>query len=101
MGAVLKAFDAGVKANKSLDMKVDAALIATGRELANQIDYAVENLEGSDVTKALYLTPHLVNILKEMGATPAVRATVVASSAPAGKKTTSGLASVSNIPRPA
>lgn len=101
MGALLKAFDEGVKANSALDLKVDAALIATGRELANQIDYAVAELSGQDVTKALYLTPHLVNILKEMRATPEARAVVAGKAAEAkpGKKST--LASVSNIPRPA
>lgn len=98
MGSVLDAFDQGVTSSADLDKKVDAALIATGRELANQIDYAVENLTGSDLTKALYLTPHLVNILKEMRATPASR---VAVEKPKSEKPRGKLASVSDIPRPA
>ena len=97
MGDLLDAFNSGAKANKGLDEKVDAALVEAGRTLANQIDYAVENLSGQDVTKALYLTPHLVNILREMRATPAAR--VVAEKS-AEAKSGGKLASVSNIPRP-
>jgi hypothetical protein len=97
MGSVLTAFDEGVASSTDLDRKVDAAIIATGRELANQIDYAVENLSGTDLTKALYLTPHLVNILKEMRATPASR---VAVEKPKNEKPRGKLASVSEIPRP-
>lgn len=98
MGAVLKAFDEGVKSSTDLDAKVDAALIATGREIANHVDFAVENLSGQDLTKALYLTPHLVNILREMRATPASR---VAVEKPKNEKSRGKLASVSDIPRPA
>lgn len=99
MGSVLSAFDKGVASSVDLDKKVDAALIATGRELANQIDFAVANLSGTELTKALYLTPHLVNILKEMRATPASR---VAVEKPKNEGKSRGpLASVSDIPRPA
>jgi hypothetical protein len=52
---------------------VDEALVESGYRIANQIDYAVENLSGQDLTKALYLMPHLVNILRELLATPAAR----------------------------
>ena len=97
MGAVLDAYDLGVKSSTDLDANVDAAIVATGRELANQIDYAVDNLTGTDLTKALYLTPHLVNILKEMRATPASR---VAVEKPKNEKPRGKLASVSEIPRP-
>jgi hypothetical protein len=95
---MLDAFNKGVAASKVLDKKTDAGLIASGQVLANQIDYAIENLSGQEVTKALYLTPHLVNILREMKATPAARDVAAkASEAKSGGK----LASVSNIPRPA
>lgn len=72
MGDLLDSFDKTVKDNGLLTT-TDSALVEAGRTIANQIDYAVENLSGQDVTKALYLTPHLVNILREMLATPAAR----------------------------
>lgn len=98
MGSLLDAYNASVRDNAALDVKVDKALIESGRTIARQIDYAVDHLEGQDVTKALYLMPHLVNILKEMRATPLVRATPAAP--PTESKKKSRLASVSDIPRP-
>lgn len=100
MGDLLDAYNASVRDNPSVDAKVDKALVESGRTIARQIDYAVDHLEGQDVTKALYLMPHLVNILKELRATPLVRATPAAGS-PAEPKKKSPLASVSDIPRPA
>ena len=75
MGDLTKAFDRTTKAS-GLTGAEDAAVVAAGRTIAQQIDFAVENLEGQEVTKALYLTPHLMNVLKEMLATPASRAAV-------------------------
>lgn len=72
MGEIRDAFDQSVDSN-ALVRDSDAALIATGRKIADQIDFAVENLEGQDLTKALYLSPHLVNICRELLATPASR----------------------------
>ncbi len=72
MGSVRDAFDVSVMSN-TLVREPDAALIENGRKLADQIDYAVENFSGQDLTKALYLTPHLVNIERELLATPASR----------------------------
>lgn len=74
MGDLTDAFNKTVKACELSD--VDAAVTEAGRTIARQIDYAVDHLEGQDVTKALYLTPHLMNVLKEMLATPAARAAV-------------------------
>lgn len=71
MGDLLTAFERTVGAKPRQDQ--DAALIETGRQIAAQIDCAVETLQGSDLTKALYLSPHLVNILRELLATPAAR----------------------------
>lgn len=51
----------------------DEALIQSGRMIASQIDYAVTHGSGVEVTKALYLMPHLMNVLTEMGATPEAR----------------------------
>lgn len=82
-----KAYDASIKANAQV-LEVDEALVEAGRAIADQIDFAVENLTGSDLTKALYLTPHLMNVLREMHATPESRraAGVVVEEAKAGAK---------------
>lgn len=72
MGDLRSAFDGTVKASK-LIRPVDSALVEAGRKIASQIDRTVEFGEGQDVTKALYLVPHMVNILREMLATPASR----------------------------
>lgn len=68
---VLAAFDKAVSALRLRDE--DGALVASGRAIAQQIDFGVTHLLGADVTKALYLVPQLVNVLKELGATPAAR----------------------------
>ena len=72
MAGIRDAFDASISASSLID-PVDAAIVAAGRALADQIDFAVDNLTGQDVTKALYLMPHLVNVLREMYATPKSR----------------------------
>lgn len=69
-----EAFEATVEALP--DDARDAAAIAAGRALAAQIDYAVVHLTGQDVTKALYLMPHLLNVLDRLGATPKARADI-------------------------
>lgn len=72
-GELRTAFDASVKASAEIDDSLDSALVATGRALADEIDYAIGNLSGQERTKALYLVPHLMNVMKEMLATPAAR----------------------------
>lgn len=81
-GSLVEAFETSVKASEVED--VDAALIATGRRLAFQIDTVVRAGKAVETTKALYLVPHLMNVLRELGATPTARAeigTVVATTA--------------------
>ena len=51
----------------------DTAVIQTGRMIAQQIDYTVTHGTGQEVTKALYLVPHLMNVLTALGATPQAR----------------------------
>lgn len=70
--ALRKGVDATVGASEDLD-PVDAALVATMRKIADHIDDAVATQRGETLTKALYLVPHLMSFLKEMGATPAAR----------------------------
>lgn len=77
-----EAFDRSAKTSEDLDRDVDAALVEAGRKIADRVDEAVATGEGVEVTKALYLVPHMVNVLREMLATPASR-TAAQSAAPA------------------
>lgn len=63
--------------------ETDIALVAAGRAIARQIDDTIRHGTGTDITKVLYLVPHLMNVLRELGATPAARAAVQTA---AGKK---------------
>ena len=60
---------------------IDGTVVSAGRAVAAQIDWAVKHGVGQEVTKALYLLPHLMNVLRELGATPAAR-NAVAEAAP-------------------
>ena len=74
MATLLEAFDSAVAGNKQIEA-VDAATVATGRSIAETIDkvLADDTATATDRTKALYLAPHLVSILKELLATPLAR----------------------------
>jgi len=54
----------------------DKAAVALARSYAQRIDEAVANGEGQEVTKALYLGPHLLNTLRALGGAPAERKTL-------------------------
>ena len=75
MADLLTAFDAAVAGNKQIEAGVDDATVATGRSIAKAIDDILADPEATatDKTKALYLAPHLVAILKELLATPLAR----------------------------
>lgn len=75
--ALRKAFDASVKSSDSVE-DVDSALLSAGAAIADRVDEARATGEGQELTKALYLLPHMVNVLREMLATPASRANAVA-----------------------
>lgn len=75
------AFDASVASSAHVD-KMDSALIAAGRKIAERVDEAVASGEGQEVTKALYLIPHMTNVLREMLATPASRKAAEAAAPP-------------------
>ena len=68
-----KAFDRTAGAGKSVVPDLDDAIIHSGQVIADRVDEATAAGEGQEVTKALYLVPHMVNILREMLATPASR----------------------------
>lgn len=72
MGELRDSFEETVKASRILT-PVDAALVESGRKVADRIDDAIATCEGTELTKALYLMPHLINILREMLATPQSR----------------------------
>jgi hypothetical protein len=71
--AMRDAFDRSAESAADLNPDVDAALIAAGRKIADRVDEATATGEGTDVTKALYLVPHMLNVLRDMLATPAAR----------------------------
>jgi hypothetical protein len=68
-----EAFDRSAETSQELHEAWDAGLLEAGRKIADRVDEAVATGEGQEVTKALYLVPHMVNILREMLATPASR----------------------------
>ena len=73
MGELREAFDLSVSSNRELIGSLDAALVESGRKIADRVDEATAAGEGQEVTKALYLLPHLMNVLREMYATPKAR----------------------------
>lgn len=77
MAGLLDAFDAAVATgtNTQVLAGVDDAIVATGRSIAQAIDdiLADDTASATDKTKALYLAPHLVAILRELLATPKAR----------------------------
>jgi hypothetical protein len=68
-----KAFDRTVELSKDIK-DVDAGAVQLGREYADRIDEAIATSEGTELTKALYLGPHILGVCKELLATPAARA---------------------------
>ena len=74
MATLLDAFNSAVEGNKQVE-SVDSAIVETGRTMAKAIDDIIADPEASatEKTKALYLAPHLVAILRELLATPAAR----------------------------
>lgn len=73
MGDLREAFDRSVEANLQIVDDLDDALVTTGRTIADRIDEVAAHAEGQELTKALYLAPHLMNVLREMYATPKAR----------------------------
>jgi len=67
-----EALDASIEINRQL-LPEDAGLVAAARAVADRIDVAVAEADGQELTKALYLIPHVTNLLREMLATPLAR----------------------------
>ncbi|MFF1820384.1 hypothetical protein ACFVWG_23970 [Kribbella sp. NPDC058245] len=72
--AMRDAFDQSAKTSAEVNPGWDAGLVEAGRKIADRVDEAVATGEGQELTKALYLVPHMLNVLREMLATPASRA---------------------------
>jgi len=51
----------------------DTAAMELARKYAARIDEALATGEGQEVTKALYLGPHLLNTMRELGGSPQAR----------------------------
>lgn len=71
-GSLRAAVDESISINRQL-LPEDAGLVAAARAVADRIDEAIATESGSELTKALYLMPHVTNLLREMLATPAAR----------------------------
>lgn len=63
----------------------DQAAVELALTYARRIDDALEFGEGQEVTKALYLGPHLMNALRALGGAPAERKALVAEEVVGGK----------------
>ena len=74
----------------------DQAAVDLALTYARRIDEALEYGEGVEVTKALYLGPHLLNTLRALGGAPAERKALHAEEVVGGK-----LAQLRSVSRPA
>jgi hypothetical protein len=74
----------------------DGAAVDLARVYAARIDEALETADGQEVTKALYLGPHLLNTLRALGGAPAERKALGAEEAVGGK-----LAQLRSVSKPA
>lgn len=82
-GAVTAAYE---KTLAAMSLKeIDAAVSAAGMQIAQQIDFAAAHGTPTEQTKALYLMPHLLSVLRELNATPLARRNLASTvAAPAG-----------------
>ncbi len=63
----------------------DQAAVDLALAYADRIDVALSEGEGQEVTKALYLGPHLLNTLRALGGAPAERKALGVEEAVGGK----------------
>ncbi|MGZ4663603.1 MAG: terminase small subunit [Frankiaceae bacterium] len=74
----------------------DRAAVDLALTYAARIDEALAEGEGQEVTKALYLGPHLLNTLRALGGAPAERKALGAEESVGGK-----LAQLRSVSKPA
>lgn len=72
MGDLRRSVEAAVS-HMSWLQPADRAAVDLALTYADRIDEALATGEGQEVTKALYLGPHLLKTLAELGGTPAGR----------------------------
>lgn len=74
-GSLEQAYEASIEASRAAGVvtDVDAGAVELGRVVSRHIDRAVSEFQGQELTKALYLMPHVMNVLRELLATPASR----------------------------
>lgn len=68
-----KSFDRTIELSKEIK-DVDEGAVQLGRTYVDRIDEAIATCEGTELTKALYLGPHILGVFRELLATPAARA---------------------------
>lgn len=88
-GPLRKAFEEAILNNHHIE-DIDRSVVEAGRAIADAIDKITADPEATptEKTKALYLTPHLISILRELLATPLARKSAglsVAEQKPASK----------------
>lgn len=93
------AVDTTVGASRDIDRRLDAAVIEGAQLFADQLDDVLANGTSLEVTKALYLMPHLKNFLESMLATPAARRAAGIAAQDAGRGRLAHLQSVTSIAR--
>lgn len=74
-GELLSSFETSIDRARrdKVVSELDSAIVESGRKLAKRIDEALSFGDPEEATKAMYLIPHLMNILKECMATPGAR----------------------------
>jgi hypothetical protein len=93
------AVDTTVGASRDISPQLDAAVIEGAQLFADQLDDVLANGTSLEVTKALYLMPHLKNFLESMLATPAARRNAGIAATDAGRGRLAHLQNVTSIAR--
>jgi len=93
------AVDTTVDASREVNRVLDAAVIGGAQLFADQLDAALANGTSVEVTKALYLMPHLKNFLEAMLATPQARRAAGIAAADSGRGRLAQLQNVTSIAR--
>ena len=93
------AVDTTVSGTREVNPVMDAAVIEGAQVFADQLDEVLANGSSWEVTKALYLMPHLKNYLEAMLATPAARRAAGIAAVDSGKGRLAHLQSVTSIAR--
>lgn len=95
-GSLLGAVEITISCAKKIEpLGIDAALCESARQIASHIDLTRDAGSAESRQKSLYLVPHLMNILREMHATPGARVVSAVRSRETGGENVSRLADFS------